>query len=93
VADTPDTGGPAALRATDVEAAEASASRNGLPGFSAWRAGLERRYTVMPAWYWDEPACRRHYIAHIQSAIDWQEREGRISRGNADFHRSLTRHI
>jgi hypothetical protein len=78
---------------TGIEVAEASASRHGLPGFCAWRAGLERRYTVMPRWYWNEQECRRHYIFQIQAAIDWQERERRIGRGNAEFHRSLVRHI
>lgn len=73
--------------------AEATARRNGLPGFSAWRSGLERRYTVMPRWYWNEQECRLHYISHVQAAIDWQDRERRISRGASEFQRSLTRHI
>lgn len=93
MADTPDTVSRAAFHAIDVEAVETSASRNGLPGFCTWRAGLERRYTVMPGWYWNEQECRRHYAAHIRSAIDWQTRERRINRGNVDFHRSLTRRI
>lgn len=92
MADTPDTGSRAAVHATDVEAVETNASRNGLPGFCAWRAGLERRYAVMPVWYWNELECRRHYVAHIRAAVEWQEREHRISRGNAEFYRSLTRH-
>jgi hypothetical protein len=90
---TPETDHTKAVSKRDIEAAEATAGRSGLPGFCAWRVGLERRYTTMPRWYWDEQACRRHYIAHIQAATRWQERQGRISRGNADFHRSLTRHI
>lgn len=72
-----------------LERAEAVAGRNGLPGFCAWRAGLERRYTVMPPWYWNDQDCRRRYISHVRTAIDWQKREHRINRGNADFLRSL----
>jgi len=79
------------LSAQDAfDSAEAAAGCNGLPGFCAWRAGLERRYTVMPPWYWNEQDCRRRYVAHIRTAIDWQKREQRINRGNADFLHSLT---
>lgn len=70
--------------------AKTLAGRNGLPDFAAWRAGLERRYTVMPLWYWDDRACRRHYVAHIRTALDWQQRERRINRRNIDFQRVLT---
>jgi hypothetical protein len=80
-------GGP---RDGAFEDAQTIADRNGLPGFCAWRSGLERRYTVMPPWYWNEQDCRRRYIAHIRTTIDWQERENRINRGNAAFQRSLT---
>jgi len=72
------------------DSAESAAACNGLPGFCAWRSGLERRYTVMPPWYWNEQDCRRRYVAHIRTAIDWQKREQRINRGNADLFRSLT---
>lgn len=72
------------------ERAEAIAGRSGLPGFGAWRAGLERRYAVMPPWYWDDRACRCHYVAHIRTAVDWQRRERRINRGNVGFQQSLT---
>lgn len=88
-----DAGRRGTCHSIDIEAAEASADRNGLPGFYAWRAGLERRYTVMPGWYWNDQACRRHYVAHIRAAIDWQKRERKIGHGNAEFIRSLTRHI
>jgi hypothetical protein len=71
--------------------AEADAHRHGLPGFDSWRTGLERRYTVMPLWYWDDRRCRENYISHIRAAIDWQRSERRINRGNAEFLRSLTR--
>jgi hypothetical protein len=74
---------------TAFEQAETSAGRNGLPNFAAWRTGLERRYTVMPPWYWDDRTCRQRYVVHIRSAIDWQQRAQRINRGNADFQRSL----
>lgn len=82
-----------AVRQTNIEAAEASARHNGLPGYGAWRAGLERRYSVMPRWYWNEQECRRHYIDHIRAAIDWQARERRISEGNANFYRTLTNRL
>ena len=70
---------------------EADARRHGLPGFDAWRTGLERRYTVMPPWYWNDRHCRENYVAHIRAAIDWQRSQRRINRGNAEFHLSLTR--
>ena len=76
--------------AINFRAAETSAARNGLLEYGSWRAGLERRHTVMPRWYWDEQECRRHYVAHNSAAIDWQERERRLNRGNAAFHRILT---
>lgn len=71
--------------------AEEAARAHGLPSFDAWRAGLERRYTVMPLWYWNERHCRENYVSHIRAAIDWQRLERRINRGNAGFHSSLTR--
>ena len=80
--------GPGAMHET-LGRAESLASRHGLPTFSAWRTGLERRYTVMPPWYWNERHCRENYITHIRTAIDWQRRESRINRGNSGFHRSL----
>ena len=81
--------GPEELQGYDLGWAQAIADRNGLPGFCAWRAGLERRYTVMPPWYWNEQDCRQRYIAHIRTALDWQARENRINRGNVEFQRSL----
>lgn len=74
-----------------IAQAEADAQRYGLPGFDAWRTTLERRYTVMPVWYWNDRLCRENYIAHIRAAIDWQQSQRRINHGNAEFHRSLTR--
>ena len=74
-----------------VVQAEADARRHGLPGFDVWRTSLERRYTVMPPWYWNDRHCRENYVSHIRAAIDWQRSEGRINRGNAEFHRSITR--
>jgi hypothetical protein len=72
-----------------MQRVEAVAGRHGLPSFGAWRVGLERRYTVMPPWYWNDQLCRENYISHIRAAIDWQRREARINRGNAGFYRSL----
>jgi hypothetical protein len=74
-----------------LKRAEALANRHGLPNFSAWRAGLERRYSAMPPWYWNDQHCQENYISHIRTAIDWQRRERRINRGNAGFYRSLAR--
>ncbi len=70
--------------------AEALADKCGLPSYGSWRAGLERRYSVMPPWYWDEFRCQENYIFHIRAAIDWQRRERRINQGNAGFYRALT---
>ena len=74
-----------------VAEAEGAAQTHGLPSFDAWRAGLERRYTVMPLWYWNDQHCRANYVSHIRAAIDWQRLEGRINCGNAGFYSSLTR--
>jgi len=93
VTDTASPGRDGNFPTDQLKIAEVTASRNGLPGFSAWRTGLERRYTVMPRWYWNEQECRQHYISHVQAAIDWQDRERRISRGASQFQQSLTRHI
>jgi hypothetical protein len=82
-----DQAGPASPTAR----AEAAARRHGLPSFGAWRAALERRYTVMPPWYWNDRHCRENYISHVRAAIDWQQRERRINRGNAAFLGSLGR--
>ena len=74
----------------DFRGAEEAAAANGIAGFCAWRMGLERRYTVMPPWYWNEQECRRRYVAHVRAAIDWQEREHRINRQNTAFIMDLS---
>jgi hypothetical protein len=74
----------------DLRRAENAAAENGLSGFCAWRMGLERRYTVMPPWYWNDQQCKRRYISHIRAAIDWQRREHRINRANAVFLSGLS---
>ena len=70
--------------------AEETAATRGIAGFCAWRMGLERRFTVMPPWYWNEQECRRRYIAHVHAAIDWQQREHRINQQNTAFIRTLS---
>jgi len=65
------------------------ANKHGLPNYSAWRATLERRYTVMPTWYWDESRRRQNYTAHIQTTIEWQERQSRLNKGAHGFFGSL----
>ena len=69
--------------------AQRMAEERGLQSFSAWRTGLERRYTVMPPWYWRESVCRQNYVEHIRSAAEWQERQARINEGNRTLARSL----
>ena len=66
-------------REAAFERARSLASQHGLPSYSAWRAGLERRYTIMPTWYWNESKCRQNYNAHIQTTIEWQERQSRLN--------------
>ena len=44
----------------------------------------------MPSWYWSELSCRRHYIAHIRAALEWQQQERGINERNAEFFRKLT---
>jgi hypothetical protein len=84
-----DHGDAADRRKAAFDAAQRQAAQAGLPDYNAWRAGLERRYTVMPPWYWNESLCRQNYIAHIRAAIDWQQQHARLNRGNAAFQRIL----
>ena len=74
-----------------LDCAEKTAKRTGLPGFDAWRTTLERRYTVMPLWYWNDRACRQQYAAHVRRAAEWQLREHRINAANTGFQLSLSR--
>lgn len=75
----------------DFDGARQMAAAQHLPDYSAWRGGLERRYSVMPPWYWNESTCRQNYAAHIQSISDWQDNQTRINTGNAVFHQELRR--
>ena len=69
--------------------AQRMAEERGLQSFSAWRTGLERRYTVMPPWYWRESVCQQNYVEHIRSAAEWQEQQARINEGNRALPQSL----
>lgn len=66
-------------------AVQRAAEAAGLPRYEAWCTALERRYTVMPPWYWDGAKRRAAYADHIRANLDWQEREARINAGNRDF--------
>lgn len=76
-------------RLARFEAAQATASRNGLSSYAAWRASLERRYTVMPTWYWDESVCRQNYAAHVQDVMAWQAKQARINRTGMGLHETI----
>jgi hypothetical protein len=71
--------------------AKEAAAANGLPDYGDWRAAQERRYTVMPLWYWDTMNCRRNYAAYIQDRLTWQQEQARINQGNAAFHNRFGR--
>lgn len=75
----------------DFDGARQMAAAQHLPDYSAWRNALERRYSVMPLWYWNESTCRQNYAAQIQSISDWQAKQTRINDGNAAFHGELRR--
>ena len=75
----------------DFDDARQMAPAKHLPDYAAWRSALERRYSVMPCWYWNESACRRNYASHIQSISDWQTNQERINTGIAAFHQDLGR--
>lgn len=77
------------LRGLDFDDAREMAVAHHLPDYPSWRSALERRYSVMPPWYWNESACRQNYAAHIQSVADWQENQARINAGLAAFHDDL----
>ena len=76
-----------------LASAESDARLNGLPSFDAWRSTLERRFTVMPLWYWKDRKCREQYVHHVRRAIDWQERERGINATNRRFQFSLSRSL
>lgn len=73
-----------------AEAKEAAAA-NGLPDYGDWRTALERRYAVMPFWYWDTVVCHRNYTEYVQERLTWQRQQAQINHGNSTFHRRLGR--
>jgi hypothetical protein len=79
------THGPATTRPANFDAAQQNAEAAGLPRYDAWCVGLERRYTVMPLWYWDNAKRRAAYAAHIEASLEWQRKQARINAGNWDF--------
>ena len=38
--------------------------------FHEWRDELERRYNVMPRWYWDNMSCRDRYQQYCDECLD-----------------------
>lgn len=83
------TGDPENFRRLDFDDARKMAASHRLPDYSSWRNALERRYSVMPPWYWNESACRQNYAAHIRSIAEWQENQARINNGLAAFHQTF----
>jgi hypothetical protein len=71
------------------ESAQQDAEGAGLPRYDAWCVVLERRYTVMPLWYWDSAKRRATYRAHIRATLEWQRKQAQINAGNRDFLRKL----
>jgi len=71
------------------EALQRAAEAAGLPRYEAWCAGLERRYSVMPTWYWNGAKRRAAYAGHVRASLDWQAREARINAGNQRFFDGL----
>lgn len=53
---------------TTFETARRIAVERNLPSYLGWRSMLERRYTVMPPWYWNEALCRSSYVDYIRTA-------------------------
>jgi hypothetical protein len=73
----------------DFDGARQMAAAQHLPDYAAWRSALERRYSVMPPWYWNETTCRQNYASHIQSISDWQANQTQINAGIVAFHQKL----
>ena len=84
---TPDGDG----RSFDFDTAREMAATQDFPGYAEWRSMLERRYSVMPLWYWNESTCRQNYVSHIQSLSRWQDGQARINAGITAFHQDLGR--
>lgn len=72
-----------------LEETQREAEAGGLPRYEAWCAALERRYTVMPLWYWDSEKRRDAYAAHVRATLEWQRKQARINDGNRRFLKSL----
>lgn len=79
----------AEARNAEFEATQRSAEMAGLPRYEAWSAALERRYTVMPLWYWDTGKRRAAYTGHIRASLEWQRSQARINTGNRQFFDKL----
>ena len=79
----------AAARTAEFEATQRSAERAGLPRYEAWSAALERRYTVMPLWYWDTAKRRAAYTGHIRASLEWQRSQARMNSANRRFFEKL----
>ena len=73
----------------DFDGARQMAATQDLPDYATWRNALERRYSVMPPWYWNESTCRQNYASHIQSVLDWKANQTQINAGIAAFHHEL----
>lgn len=63
----------------------------GLPCYDAWCAALERRYTVMPPWYWDSRKRRAAYAAEVAATHEWQRKQAQINGENRRFLGTLFR--
>ena len=81
--------GPRHERKLNFDSARQLAATQQLPDYSTWRNALERRYSVMPLWYWNETACRQNYASHIQSIADWRAHQARINSGIVAFQKDL----
>lgn len=81
-----------AARNSGFDAIQRAAETAGLPRYEAWCATLERRYSVMPPWYWDTAKRRIAYADHVRASLAWQRRQARINAGNQGFFHLLREH-
>ena len=81
-------GSATAARLEDIQQ---EAEIAGLPCYDAWCAALERRYAVMPPWYWDSRKRRAAYAAEVAATREWQRKQAQINGENRRFFGALFR--
>ena len=66
---------------TPFSRAQARAAAHGIPDWSTWQSNLERRYDVLPTWFWDEQSRKVNYVAFVDTQLRWQKKQARVNEG------------